>query len=258
MDEHISELIKLRNRTLVKERATITIDSSLNKNGELIHSFDSELKFSDDATHTISLTMLVMPALFPNLDNENNKFFYYNGTTEKTLTIDTGSYDIDEYGDIVKELLKVNNDDPDCITIRLNKGSGKCIVKIKDNYRVYFRNGSWYKSLGFDLNTPLQAGTHFSHRIVNVTSTQVIHVECDLVDSRHNKYDGKPSQIIYSFPADLPYGQLYEFRKDYNLTAKTLGRKIFNSLKLKFYDSKMKPITVLGEEVNCELQIIQV
>ena len=203
-DDQVEELKKIRNRALNKEKATITIDGKCNNQGELIQSFEESFKFSDDATHTVSLTMLVMPALFPNLDKNDNKFFYHNGTTDKEFTIDTGCYDIDEYGDMVKAKIKANNDNPDNITIKLNKGSGLVNIDIKNNYKVYLKAGRWYKCLGFDLNQTgepvltLTTGISTSKRIANVTPTQVIHVECDLVDQRYNKYNGKASKIIYS------------------------------------------------------------
>ena len=257
-EDQIEELKKIRSRALNKERATITIDGVCNEDGELVQSFDETLKFSEDATHTISLTMLVIPALFPNLDDTDNKFFYNNTAAHKDITIDTGCYDIDEYGDTIRTKLKENSDNPDNITIKLNKGSGKVIIELEGNYKVMFKDKSWYKCLGFDLNQTLTNNMNISKRIANVTSTQVIHVECDLVDQRYNKYNGNPSKIIYSFPADQRYGELYEFRKDANVTAKILNSKHFDSIKLKFYDSTKKPITVLGQEINVEIQIIQV
>ena len=129
-EDQIEELRKIRSRALNKEKATITIDGKCDINGQLVQSFDEPFRFSEDATHTVSLTMLVIPALFPNLDETDNKFFYNNGTDNKEFNVDIGCYDIDEYGEMIKAKIKVNNDNPDNITIKLNKGSSKVIIEL--------------------------------------------------------------------------------------------------------------------------------
>lgn len=256
-DDQVEELRKIRNRALNKEKGTIRIDGHCNAQGELAQSFFEAYSFSEDATHTISLTMLVLPALFPNLDDTCNKFFYNDGNIDKEFTIDTGCYNIDEYGKMVQAKIKQLGDNPENIKILLNTGSGKVIIEIKNNYKVYFKTHSWFRCLGFNLNQTLTNGISISSRIANVTPTQVVNIECDLVDPRCNKFNGKQSQVLFSFPVDAVFGELLTFTNDPNKTAKTLGKKHFDSVCLKFYDTNHKPITAMNKEINVELQIIQ-
>ena len=256
-NDQVEELRKIRNRALNKEKGTIRIDGHCNSQGELVQSFFEPLSFSEDATHTISLTMLVLPACFPNLDETCNKFFYNNGTSDKDFTVDIGCYDVNEYGKMVQAKIKQLGDNPDSIKITLNAGSGKVIIEIKNNFKVYFKNQSWYKCLGFDLNQTLTTGISISSRIANVTPTHVANVECDLVDARCNKFNGDRSRVLFSFPVDAVFGELLTFTNDPNKTAKTLGKKHFDSVCLKFYDKDHKPITAMNQEINVELQIIQ-
>ena len=166
-------------------------------------------------------------------------------------------YDVDEYGKVVQVKIKQLNDYPDNIKILLNMGSGKVIIEVKNNYKVYFKNQSWFKCLGYNLNQTLTNGISISSKIADVTPTQVVNVECDLVDARCNKFNGKVSQVLFSFPVDVVFGELLTFTNDPSKTAKTLGKKHFNSVCLKFYDNNLKPITVMNHEINVELQIIQ-
>ena len=78
-----------------------------------------------------------------NINSSNNNFKYFNGTTWKTITIGTGSYEITELNEEIARLMKINNDydtanDVPYITLSPNLSRLTTEIELNNGYKVDF------------------------------------------------------------------------------------------------------------------------
>jgi hypothetical protein len=142
----------------------------------------------------------------PNISEKiNNRFTYYNGSTWKSIELDTGAYELEDINYEIKRQIKTNGDDEAAIEISANISTLKSIVNIeKANYQVDFGvDHSIGSVLGFE-KAVISSGYNRSHKKVDITLINSILVNLDIIMGSYNK--GHQYPTIYSFHPNVPRG----------------------------------------------------
>ena len=103
MTEQILRQIEINTRLKTGFDVTVT-----GKSTTLDTSFSPELVL--DGNWGIALQNISTYNSIANINSTNNNFKYFNGTTWKTVTIGTGSYEITELNQEIIRLMKINGD----------------------------------------------------------------------------------------------------------------------------------------------------
>ena len=171
------------------------------KSTQLFADYSPELKL--EGRWGIALQNLSTYNSIPNIDNTNNMFKYFNGSVWKTITIGTGSYEIEELNNEIIRLMKVNGDydnvnDVSYITIEPNLSRLTSEIHLENGYKVDFDFANSLASvLGFG-NIIVDKAYTESKLPITIIDVNSILVHCDLVQSSF--YNGKIGSIIYDFP----------------------------------------------------------
>ena len=214
----------------------------------LRQTFDIEQKFNKNATHTIFLVSLETSAFIPNVKKDyNDKFYCTVDGVNKVITLPQGGYEIKEY-------YKSLNLDENKIKIDLCLNTGRCIITLADNCSVDFTKENTFRNqLGFD-SVILLKGLHYSQRIFNVQLSQKIFMDCNICKGAY--FNGRSTQILYSFPNELKYGSFLNERPKFP-RRKELLNKNFHEIVLYFYDENKNPVDFLNEPITEEILIEQ-
>lgn len=196
---NIEKLLKdIAYNTSAKEGFDVVLSG---KDTELLASYSPELKLK--GRWGLALQNLSTYNSIPNIDSTNNVFKYFNGKVWKTLTIGTGSYEIDELNAEIIRLMKINGDydsvnDIPYITIEPNLSRLTSEIHLDKGYKVDFNVANSLASvLGFKKVIIDKPYTE-SKLPINIIDVNSILVHCDLVQSSF--YNGKIGNIIYDFP----------------------------------------------------------
>ncbi len=258
MEKSIEQgLIKINNSISHKETGTIITSAKADHNGYLHFQLSEGYNFPEGPSYIIDLIYLQIVAFFPNVNENNNRFYYTttNSDTIKEIKLDESNLDVEEYGKEIKNGMVENGDNPDAITISLIKGSGKVRINISHGYKIYFNSDrTWQGPLGFD-DVILEEGIHKSNRKCNMTPTRMVHFAVDLVDNKCVRYEGKKSNIIFSFSADLVYGRLVEFRPKIGEARRKLSKLTFDDFLGQLFDDKNKPVKLEHTTVHAQFNI---
>lgn len=234
-----------------KELISIEINGRCNENGEIDQWFLDNIDLRQDVNYQVSLVSLSTSAFFPNITNENNKFYYSekDSTTIKSITLSEGAYEVKDINEYIQFYLGQN------ITISLISSSGKSRVNLAQGWKVYFnQTNSLRKLLGFSKSDIIEK-TSFSDELVDIVPIQRIYLHCDIV--KGSLYEGKQSDILFSFNNQYRWGTPLGFTIN-PLQEKLLARKYFNRIVFRFVDNNKNPITFLYSPVCISLQIRQV
>ena len=254
---------KLNDTLSRKEHITLDIEGTCDNTGILVMQLSRTVKLNNNFTHKIALVSLETTAFFPNVDNSCNKFYYSIGNGNiKIINVPTGAYDISDeqdanfsYNQIIKKGIHSNGDTPDNIKISLVGPTGKVMIEIKGEYRVYFnRDNTWRNRLGFH-SVNLAAGIHTSNNIANVLPTQKIYVGCNLCVGSIGKGIGR--NVLFSFSNHNEYGSPIILAPN-PLRPRELQMKEFDSVRLEFFSEDGEPINFQGSQVTGEIAIWQV
>ena len=142
------------------------------------------------------------------------------------------------------------------IEIILNEITGLVTIKLTPGWKVYFKEKSWFKELGFDENDILTQEINYSKKVADLLRVQKIYINSDLVSGNGSWMNNKKSSVIYSFDNNKRYGAPISIsvdKKRYHI----LTQKCFNTIILKFHDDKDNQIDFEGALVTTCLQINQ-
>ncbi len=255
MTEKLDTLIDRFSR---KEEVVIDIDGTCNNDGILEQVLPYTVRLNRDVTHKVALVTLGSTSFFPNLTNNSNKFYYYNGTVTRILTIPSGSYEIKDYNDRVKKSIKIQGDNSDNITITLDHATGKTEIELKASYKVNFnREKAWRDCLGFEAVYLETDGLHTSNYIAEVLPTQMIYMSCDICKGSIGNRDKRiRSNTIFSFPNNKAFGSPFVLTPN-PLRPREVLLKEFDTIRLQFTDDDGNPVSFLGAQVTGELYIYQ-
>jgi hypothetical protein len=116
-------------------------------------------------------------------------------------------------------------------------------------------DGTFKEILGYPDNTNLDKPTNISPFMCEVYTVDKIFVHCDIAQG--SWYNGKKSDIIYSFSSDVQYGAMIVINMK-NIREYRLVNKWFNDMTFKFTDDKGRPINFEKSNVSLTLKIAQI
>lgn len=126
----------------------------------------------------------------PNIEKGVNDKFYYGNDGE--ITIDTGSYEIEDLEDVIRKNLKEG------VTLSLKPNNNTLKAELNCNEWVHFeRPNSVATLLGFNAQAYEPNKTHVSEGEVNIVKVNVIRVECNIVRGSYD--NGRESHVLHEF-----------------------------------------------------------
>ena len=203
MSEQI--LDKINNALSKKRIDSFEFNSKLDSTGSFTQFFTYSYEYSENSTYYVSLVSFECSSLFPNIDLSNNKFHYNNGIEDKVISLDTGCYDVKDLNQAVQARDPLGAIGDDNINLTLIESTGKCLITLKNNYKIDFTKEKTFRNLvGFE--SKIVDHTEYSKDLVSVLKTQKIYIYSDLIVG--SNYKGKGSTILYCFPNKYIYGSV--------------------------------------------------
>ena len=249
----MTELIleKISNIMSKKRTECIEIIGKINEEGILIYTLKNNIEFNSDLDYNVSLSNFESPSSFPNITKKNNKFYYSVLNQDKIITLETGSYSIENYNKAIKQELI----DKDAINITLNESTGHTFITLKENCSIDFtKNDTFAKELGFTKNEKIIKSS-ISDSTANILKITKIFIFCSII--RGSIYKGTHSTLLFSFPNNKRYGSVISISPN-PLQYKTLVCKLFNEIVFTFKDQNENPVNFLGNEISLSLIISQI
>lgn len=203
-----------------------------------------------DPTQSYEMTLASLDSFFsiPNvITNVNNNLTYNASGTTKSITFPQGCYDINTIDETLQSLLKVNGD-AEKIKIGIVAAQLKSSLTIATNYSVDFTvPNSINTILGFK-DKVLNAGTQISDSIVNISKTNTIYVNCDLISSSY--VNGINQPVIYSFYPSVPPGYKIIVENNRMDTYLPVNRSQISGLTVWLTDQNGQNVNFNGEIVS--------
>lgn len=222
------------------------------------------IKLDVNKIYEAALLSIEMYYSFPNITNDNNKFVYStdDGKTWKTITLDTGSYELLAINDEIQKQMISNGDYDEknnefYISITANVSKLKSIVNIKHHsYKVNFDiENSIGATLGFR-QSQLSHGYNESHNIVDIIKINSIFVNVDFINGSY--VNGSQSSVIYSFFPNVAPGRKIIERPNPSLIYYPVYKHDINSVRVWITDQDNKPVDLRGERVTIRIIIREV
>lgn len=151
----------------------------------------------------------------PNVDSENNKF-YYDG--DKVIEIPTGAYEIKDIANYIREELRRRSTKAKQYYVDITTNNNTMQTTIKATFSIDFtKKDSIGKLLGFTSDTIVQAGQRVTTTdVVDVFKVNAIRIECNIatgsyvndnsVHTIHQFYPGTPAgYMILELPSPVIY-----------------------------------------------------
>lgn len=179
----------------------------------------------------------------PNIDIHNNKLYYGKN---KVIEIPIGSYELQDLSDYLK-----NNVDDCEIELTCNNNTLRTTILCSED--IHFeKEDSFGKMLGFGRETLKANIINESKYPVNILSTTVVRVECDIIAGSY--INGNPRHIIHEFVPNVPPGyRIIEIPK--NVIYFDVNQKLISCINFKLFDSENRLINFRGEEIQLYLHL---
>lgn len=180
----------------------------------------------------------------PNVDDRNNKLHY--GDHSDCVEIPEGAYELQDINDYIKSKIINARFQLECNNNTL-KTNIFCTEKLN-----FAKEDSIGGLFGFGKQTLEANKLHVSQLPVDILSTTVVRVECDIISGSY--INGQPSHIIHEFAPNVPPGyRIIEIPK--NIIYFTVNQNIINSVNIRLVDIKNNLINLRGEEVQLYLHL---
>ena len=178
-----------------------------------------------------------------------------------TYELSPGIYTIKDISDVVQTF----SGHSDIIEIEYNNISMKTKIILKYNdWRENFGLGTlrfdkksfFHTLLGhdpyFDYKVP---GVYTSDKILNLNTTNKIHLKCDCIDG--SIQDGLRQPILYSFVLEKPSGYKI-FCEPETILYKKINKSVLNTITFYLEDDNNKKVDFNGETLTFTLQMIKI
>ena len=240
-----------------KQRGSISLILSSNTT-DWVTSFNPIIELNNIEDYEIGLIDLETYYSFPNVTLDNNQFKYFNGATNKTITIPVGSYEITALNAAIQLGMQTNGDWDSAnnayyINIYPNISTLKSVIEITNpSYTVDFTiNNSLRELLGFS-SVILTNGVNNSQNIINILTINSILVNCSIVGSSY--INGNLNPIIYSFFPNVGPGYKIIERPQRIVYLPITTRNIMQ-IRLWLTDQNGKTLDLRGETITTRLEI---
>lgn len=196
-----------------------------------------------DGAYECALLYLSTFNSIPNIDSKNNKIYYgENGSIE----IPEGAYELQDINDFLRGKLNDVNFNLTCNNNTLKTH----IIGTKD---IHFeKENSLGNLLGFGRQLLKANVLHESQHPVNIISTAVVRVECDVVSGSY--INGMSSHIIHEFAPNVPPGYRV-IEKPKNIIYFPVNQNNISSINIRLLDINNNLINLRGEEIQLYLHL---
>lgn len=171
------------------------------------------------------------------------------GGEAKTITIPTGSYELETIETVIQSLLPI---EVSSFQLRGNKNTLKCIMTSSNNID-FSKSDSIAKLLGFRNVMYENNIVHESEELVKIMKVNCIKVECNLITGSFS--NGYPSQAIHEFFPSVPAGfKIIEIPRHpvfYSINCSSISR-----INIVLVDQEDNLINLRGEPITVRLQIV--
>ena len=221
--------------------------------------FNPPLELDASKNYQVCLINASMWYSWYNINNENNKFKYYNGSTWKIIGIPPGAYNIVDIDSNLKHNMKQNGDwdttnDKSYISITPNYNTSKSMVELQNGYKVNFTiDNSIRTILGFNSKIIENNGFHSSDNIVQITEVDTVQIHCDLITDSY--INGTTSSVIYVFTPSVPPGYLINIHPTQRFNISISKRGLINNINFSLHDQNNNLINMNNERVTYFLHI---
>lgn len=196
-----------------------------------------------DGEYECALLYLSTFNSIPNVDRNNNMFYYGDNDV---IEIPEGAYELQDLNDYLKGKIKDKT-----FNIFCNNNTLK--TYLFSNETIHFEKERGLGNLlGFGNITLSANKLHESQHPVNILSTTVVRIECDIVSGSY--INGTPSHIIHEFAPNVPPGyRLIEIPK--NIIYFPVNQNDITSINIRILDVHNNLINLRGEEVQLYLHL---
>ena len=193
----------------------------------------------------------------PNVTRNKNNMLKYStddGTTWKTIALDTGAYELQAINSEIKRQIIVNGDDESAINISANISKLTSIVKIENSrYKIDFGvSHSIGPILGFK-KVIIGHGYNESPNIVNIMQVNSILVNLDIIMGSY--VNGSQSPTLYSFYPNVSPGYKIVERPNPSLIYYPLSRHDISRIRVWLTDQNGNSIDLRGEIITIRIHV---
>lgn len=193
----------------------------------------------------------------PNVIKNKNNIFKYStdeGTNWKTISLDTGAYELQAISNEIKRQLVVKEDDESAINLTANISKLTSIVIIENpRYKIDFGvSNSIGPILGFK-KVIIGHGYNESPNIVNIMQVNSILVNLDIIMGSY--VNGSQSPTLYSFYPNVPPGYKIVERPNPSLIYYPLSRHDISRMRVWLTDQNGNSIDLRGETLTIRIHV---
>ena len=219
------------------ESITLTLNG---KNSVLNSYYHPEIELSSERNYVLALVHLLTFHSIPNIDVDNNKFYYDN----KEITIPTGVYEIKD----IESFLKKNNIN---IEITMNPNTLKSYVFC--NKKIDFtQKNTIARLLGFNKRILEANVKHESDMTVHLIKWNSLRVECNIITNSF--INDERSHTIHEFHPQVDAGyKIIETPK--SLIYLPVSVRSIDHLEIKITDQDGNLINNRGENISVRLHL---
>jgi len=191
--------------------------------------------------------------------NKNNvlKYSTDDGITWKTITLNTGAYELQAINNEIKRQIISNGDDESAINITANISRLTSIINIDNpRYKVDFSvDNSLGSVLGFNKVT-IGHGYNESANIVNIMQVNSILVNIDIIMGSY--VNGSQSPTLYSFYPNVSPGYKIVERPNPSLIYYPLSRHDISRMRVWLTDQNGDLIDLRGEVITMRIHVREI
>ena len=226
-------------------------------------SYTPPLRFDPNKRYEAALLSIDLYYSFPNITSENNALKYSTdfGLNWKTITLDTGSYELSAINNEIQRQM-ISNDDYDkknnkpYVSITANISKLKSIVDITNRDYIVDLD-TIGPTLGFPLYHGILAqGYRESVNIVDIIKINSVLVNIDIISGSY--LNGSQSPVLYSFFPNVSPGHKIVERPNPSLIYYPVNRPNIDSIRVWLTDQNNNLIDVRGERVTVRIAIREV
>ena len=193
----------------------------------------------------------------PNVTKNKNNVLKYStddGTTWKTIALDTGAYELQAINSEIKRQIIVNGDDESAINISANISKLTSIVNIeKSRFKIDFGvSHSIGSIIGFK-KVIIGQGYNESPNIVNIMQVNSILVNLDIIMGSY--VNGSQSPTLYSFYPNVSPGYKIVERPNPSLIYYPLSRYDISRIRVWLTDQNGNSIDLRGEMLTIRIHV---
>ena len=220
--------------------------------------FHPPIQLNKNKSYEMALVNLETYYSIPNITDKNNKFKYSanGGADWVTITIPTGSYDIEDINDVIQKEMKSSDhwdaaNEEYYVSILPNPNTMRTVLTVGNNYQVTFTHAKSLRHLlGF--NSKAYTASQESERVVDILSINSILVNVDIISGSF--VNGTAQHTIYSFfPNVSPGHKIVENPK--NLIYLPVTLHVLPSIQVTLEDQDGKRLDLRGETITVRFHI---